>query len=695
MPMRAPDWSRLLSPKAIAILGASDRGDIPSLPQRFLGMHGYAGEIFPVNPRLSQVEGLCCYPSVAALPAVPDIAMVMTAAARVPALVEECGQAGIPFAVVCSSGFAEVGNTAAQEELAAIAARHGIGLIGPNCQGFMDVPGRVFAGFSSAFNDRHWKPGGFSLVSQSGFIFGIAGIAEEQGVGISRAFALGNAAGLGVLDLAEALVEDTQTDVIGLFFEALDEPRRLLALGARAAAAGKPVLAWKAGVTPSGARAAAAHTAALATDARLTRALLERAGMIPVASVTEMADRALVLSQGRRPAGRRLTIVTVSGGAGVAMADAADPAGLLVEPLAEATSAQLRNVIPSFGSAANPVDVTAALIGKPDMLAAALDLVTEDPLTDMVAVVPTVLQGTAAVSVASAIAAAAASTSKPLIVSWCPRPGTAAQAQEILAAAGVPNFPDPVRCVTALAGVVAGVAAPADPACAPLRAGPARMLAEHAALELLREAGVPVLRSLLAATPGQAASAARDFGGQVALKVQSPDIPHKSDTGGVALDVAPEDAEAACTRILAAARSAVPGARIEGVLVQPMARGVAEIILGIRNDAAFGPAVLVGLGGVAAEALEDVQLMLAPVSPQEARAMLGRLRGIRLLRGFRGAPAADEAALAEAIVALSAYALRRSEVLQSLEINPLLVLPAGQGVMALDALAVLRGEPGR
>ncbi len=687
----ARDWSRLLAPRSIAILGATDRGDIPSLPQRFLRMHGYSGAIYPVNPRLQEVEGLRCYPAIAALPVVPDIAMVMTAAARVPALLDECGAAGVPFVVVCSSGFAEVGDRAAQDELVAIAARHGIGLIGPNCQGFMDVPGHVFAGFSSAFNDRQWTPGGFSLVSQSGFGFGIAGIAEEQGVGLSRVFALGNAAGLGVLDLAEALVEDERTKVIGLFFEALDAPRRLLALGARAAAAGKPVLAWKAGVTESGARAAAAHTAALATDARLTRTLLERAGMIVVSSVTEMADRALVLSQGRRPAGPRLTIVTVSGGAGVAMADAAEPAGLSVDALAEDTTARLREAIPGFGSAANPVDVTAALIGKPEMLTAALDLVTDDPLTDMVAVVPTVLQGTAAESVASAIAAAAARTAKPMVVSWCPRPGTAEAAKDSLAAAGVPNFPDPVRCVAALAGVVQRAVPPADPACTPLRAGPARTLAEHEALGLLREAGIPVLRSRLVGTPEQAAEAARDFAGRVVLKVQSPDIPHKTDAGGVALNVAPEDAATVCARILAAARAAVPDARIEGVLVQPMVRGVAEVILGIRNDAAFGPAVLVGLGGVAAEALEDVQLMLAPVSRQDAEAMLGRLRGIRLLRGFRGTPRADEAALAEAIVALSSYALRRSDVLETLEINPLLVLPAGQGVVALDALATIRG----
>jgi acetate---CoA ligase (ADP-forming) len=313
----------------------------------------------------------------------------------------------------------------------------------------------------------------------------------------------------------------------------------------------------------------------------------------------------------------------------------------------------------------------------------------------MVAVVPTVLQGAAAASVAGAVAAGAARTVKPLVVSWCPRPGTAGEAQAILTAAGVPNFPDPVRCVAALAGVVPGAAPPAEPTCAPLREGPARTLAEHEALALLRQAGVPVLPSQLAATPEQAEAAARALGGRVALKVQSPDIPHKTDAGGVALDLAPQDAGAACARILAAARGAVPGARIEGVLVQPMARGVAEVIVGIRNDAAFGPAVLVGLGGVAAEALEDVQLMLAPVAAQEARAMLGQLRGIRLLRGFRGAPAADEAALAEAIVTLSAYALRRSDVLETLEINPLLVLPAGQGVVALDALATLRGEPGR
>jgi len=362
--------------------------------------------------------------------------------------------------------------------------------------------------------------------------------------------------------------------------------------------------------------------------------------------------------------------------------------------LAPETSAALAEVVPPFGSTANPVDVTAALIAEPGRLTRSLDLVAADPGVDMVAVVPTVLQGEAAATVARATADTAARTDKPVLASWCPRPGLAAEAHATLDAACVPNFPSPVRCVRAMAGLAVPVpAAEAPPAVRPLLTGPAEALAEHAAMRLLEEAGIPTARAVLARTAEEAAAAAAAIGARCALKVQSPDIPHKSDAGAVALDVAPADAAAAFARVLANARAAAPGAAVEGVLVQRMVRGGVEVILGARHDPAYGPAVLVGLGGVLAEALEDVAVALAPVSPERASSMIAGLRGARLLRGFRGAPPADTPALEAAVGALSRYALANAAALETLEINPLLVLPAGEGVVAVDALATLRRAP--
>lgn len=689
----AGSLTRLLAPRSIAVVGASAGGGIPALPLRFLRKHGYPGALYPANPRQPEIEGLRCYPDLAALPEVPDLAMIMVGATRVAAAVEACGVAGVPYAIVCGSGFAETGAEGGvlQDEVAATAARHGIGLLGPNCQGLMNVPDRVFAGFSSAFHDLRWKAGGFSLVSQSGFGFGIAGMAEEVGLGLRCVVTLGNAAGLQPADLLAGLSEDPGTEAIGLFVEGAGRaPRRLLEAARRCVAAGKPVLGWIAGQTSGGAKAAAAHTAALAGDARLTRALLEEAGIIPVEDILDFPDLARALAPRRRARGKRLAVVTISGGAGVAMVDEAERRGLVMAPLAAATTMALAEVVPSFGSTANPVDVTAALIAEPERLTRALDLVAADPAVDMVAVVPTVLQGAAAETVAQAIAATAAQTEKPILASWCPRPGLAEAAHATLAAAGVPNFPSPVRCVRALAALATPFPEGAPAAPETLGAGPSSMLAEHAAMRLLEEAGIPTARAILARTAEEAAEAAASIGVACALKVQSPDIPHKSDAGAVALDVAPDEAAAAFDRVMANARAARPQAQIEGVLVQRMVRGGVEVILGLRHDPAYGPAVLVGLGGVLAEALEDVAVALCPVSPARAAAMVAGLRGARLLAGFRGAPPADVAALECAICALSSLGLARAAEIETLEVNPLLVLPRGEGVVAVDALAVLR-----
>ncbi|WP_222946672.1 acetate--CoA ligase family protein [Caballeronia sp. EK] len=697
---------RLVNPRSIAIVGASnDARSISGQPMRFLMQHGYRGTLFPVNPKYAEIDGVACSPSIAALPDTPDLALILVAAKRVPQMLRKCGERGIPYAIVYSSGFAEAGDAGAalQQECADIAKRFGLRVIGPNCQGLVSTSGPVYAGFGAPFGVPY-RSGNLSLISQSGgFGCALLLMADELGIGLRHFITTGNEADVSLLDLVDACIDDPHTSLIAAYIEGLKDARRLVDVARRALDAGKPILAWKVGNTIDGAKAAASHTANLGGASALYRTAFRQAGVIEVSDVADLGDYAKAFGMRRLPRGGRVAVVTLSGGAGILATDVCVQNGMSLPSLACDTLERLRPLVPAFASLNNPIDLTAGILADPRIFADTLQIIADDPNIDSIAIMAAAASGDVAHAMAKAIARVNGATTKPLIVSWNARREMANDAYGVLEAAGVPLFPTPVRCARALAALSAYAQArrehdvrrhvlrPAHrfvPHARALLSQSGSDLTEHAAQDLLCAYGIDAPKSALAGDCDEARVAARSIGFPLVIKVQSPDIAHKTEAGAVRIGVRDEAMLVeAHDAILASARHHVPGARIEGVLLQEEIRDAVEIIVGIENDPSFGPAVMCGLGGIYAEVLKDVAFRLAPVTRDEAHAMIRELRAYAILKGARGKPAADIDALADTIVALSDMALDLEDCLSELDINPLFVLPQGQGVRAGDALA--------
>lgn len=701
---------RLANPRSIAIIGASnDARSISGQPMRFLMQHGYRGTLYPVNPKYAEIDGIPCHASVATLPAAPDLALILVAARRVPQMLRECGERGVPYAIVYSSGFAEAGEAGAalQRECADIARRYGMRVIGPNCQGLVSPGGHVYAGFGAPFGVPY-RSGNLSLISQSGgFGCALLLMADELGIGLRHFITTGNEADVSLLELVDACIDDPQTGLIAAYIEGLKDARHLVDVARRALDAGKPILAWKVGNTADGAKAAASHTASLGGASALYRTAFRQTGVIEVSDIADLGDYAKAFDMQRLPRGERVAVVTLSGGAGILATDVCAQNGMSTPPLANDTLERLRPLVPAFASLGNPVDLTAGILADPRIFADTLQLIADDPNIDSIAIMAAAASGDVAHAMAEAIARVYGVTDKPVMVAWNARREMASAAYGVLEAAGVPLFPTPVRCARALAALSAY--AQAKRAYALARMKPERLphwepqarahahallaqcrgdLTEHAAQSLLRAYGIDAPKSALARARGEALDAARSIGFPLVVKVQSPDIPHKTEAGAVRVGIRDETMLVeAYDAILANARHHVPGAHIEGVLLQEEIRDAVEIIVGIDNDASFGPAVMCGLGGIYAEVLGDVAFRLAPVTHDEAHAMIRELRAHAMLSGARGKPAVDIDALADTIVALSDMALDLQASLKELDINPLFVLPKGKGARAGDALA--------
>ena len=451
------DLERFFNPRAIAVIGASqDLGTISGQPLKHLLSHGYAGKLYPVNPRYSDVTGIPCYPSVAELPEVPDLALVLVNAARVPDLLRQCGAKGIPYAIVFSSGFAEMGGKgeALQQELAAIAREHDIGVIGPNCQGMINVADRVFAGFGSVFHSDY-EPGVVSMVSQSGgFGFSVMDLTARDGrLPIRQIVTTGNEMGLSTLDFIDYYIRDPHTEIIVGYIEGMKEAQRLPEIGARALAAGKPILMWKAGNTGQGAKAVRSHTASEAGNAEQYRTAFREAGIIQIEDIQDVADYGRGFRCGKLPRGNRLAIITISGGAGILMTDECIARGMQLPPLAPETIATLRGFVPEFASLLNPIDVTASVFNQTDLMGRAMAAVLQDPNVDSVAMLNASLQGELAMKVGQQIVAEAAKSDKPVFVAWSAREAMLPQVYELLDAARIPHYRSPVRCGRALAAL--------------------------------------------------------------------------------------------------------------------------------------------------------------------------------------------------------------------------------------------------
>lgn len=699
------DLERFFSPRAIAIIGASqDLNTISGQPLKFLKSHGYAGKLYPVNPRYPEIAGVKCYASLADVPEAPDLVLILVNASRVADMLRQCGAKGVPYVIIFSSGFSEVGGggVGMQQELMAIAREFNIGVIGPNCQGMINPANKVYAGFGSVFN-ADYEPGAVSMVSQSGgFGFSVMNLsAKDGGLDFRQTVTTGNEIGVSTLDFMEYFIRDPDTKVIAGYIEGLRDARRLLDIGEKALAAGKPILMWKVGNSEHGQKAAASHTANLGGAMALYLAAFRQAGIIQVEDIQDVTDYGRMFRSGRLPRGNRLAIITISGGAGILMTDECIARGMQMAQFTDETRAKLREIVPSFGSLLNPVDVTAAIFNDLSLVNRTLQTIVDDPTVDCVALINASLQGEIAQKVATEILAVAGKTDKPIAIAWSARDAVAPEAYALLDGARVPHYKSPVRCGRALAALsqfadslrrreARRAEKPIDlsrPAAKRMLAGKTADVAEHEAKRLLADYGIAVTQEELATGAEEALAIARRIGYPVAIKVQSPDISHKTEAKAVRLGIA-SDAElrTAYDDVLRNAKSHKADAAIEGVLVQEMVRDGIEAIVGVTNDPLFGPSVMFGLGGIFAEVLKDVSFRLAPVTLSVAHDMIREIKGYPVLAGARGKPAADIDALADAIVRLSAMAADLREEMAELDINPLFVLPKGKGVKAADAL---------
>jgi acyl-CoA synthetase (NDP forming) len=699
------DLERFFNPRAIAIIGASqDFITISGQPLKHLQSHHYKGRLYPVNPRYQEVGGVKCYPALADVPETPDLALILVNASRVADVLRQCGAKGVPYVIIFSSGFAEMGGEGVrlQQELAQIAREAGIGVIGPNCQGMINVADGVFAGFGSVFF-TDYEPGTVSMVSQSGgFGFSVMNLSSKDGgLPFRQMVTTGNEIGVSTLDFMDYFIRDPHTEIIGGYLEGAKDAWRLPEIGRKALAAGKPILMWKVGNTEQGQKAAASHTANLGGDMMLYKAAFRQNGIIQVEDIQDVVDYGRAFRCGRLPRGNRLAIITITGGGGILMTDECVGRGMRLAQLAPETTARLREFVPNFGSLSNPVDVTAAIFNDLSLINRTLQAIVDDPGVDCIAMINASLQGEIAKKIAAEIVAVAGKTDKPVLVAWSARDAMAPEAYAQLDAARIPHYKSPVRCGRALAALswyaeaqrryrrqsgekpLVLTSAAARKSLAALTADPT----ERDAKRVLSEYGIPVTREEVAKSKDRALSIARTLGYPVAIKVQSPDIPHKTEARAVRLNIA-SDAELASAydELFSNARAYRKDARIEGVLVQEMVKDGIETILGVTNDRLFGPAVMFGVGGIFAEVLKDVAFRLAPVTPSAAREMVEETAGHPVLAGARGRPRADVDALVDAIVRLSALALDLKDHVAELDINPLFVFAEGKGVKAADAL---------
>ena len=687
---------RLIKPRSVAIVGASaDAAKLTGRPLLYLEKYGYRDAIYPINPRYQTLGGRRCYPDAAALPQAPDVALVLLGADRVVEAVKQLAAVGTGAAIVLASGFGESGEEGRRRQEEVKRAAGSMRLLGPNTIGLVNVSDRITLSASAALVTEELISGSIALVSQSGGILGsLLSRAQAQGIGFSKLVATGNECDLEVSDLVDYLAGDPTTKVIALYLEGLRRPRQFRDAALKARRAGKPIVAFKIGRSDAGVRSAVSHTGALAGSDAVYDGLFKQLGIIRAERYSDLLDIPLALSCGRVLTGRRLAVITSTGGAASVLADAAGVAGFETPAPDAATQARLGALnIAGASLDRNPIDVTLAGV-RSDYFRRIIDDVLASPSYDAVAVV----LGSSALrepeTVCAPLRECFARSKKPIISFASP---DAPHLIRELNLAGIPSFAAPESCVAALAAMRrVAQAAPLDanelpmPIGAalqmPLRVGP---LDEAESKALFARFGIPGTREIAAATPDEAAAAAKTFAGNVVLKILSRDIQHKTEAGGVALDVAANDVARTCAR-MAENFARITQRQPDGFLVQELVTGGIEFILGFKHDASLGPVILLGMGGIAAELFKDTSLRLAPVTRGDAQDMIDELKTSVLLEGFRGKPAADRGALVDAIMAFSTMVTAIGGRLAEAEINPLFVLPAGRGVVAGDGVAIVK-----
>ena len=688
----------LLRPASVAVIGASnDPTRIGGRPIRYLRAAGFAGRVYPVNPRHAEVQGLPAFPRIEDVPEAVDLAIVAVPAPSVVDTVQACAARGVQVVVIYSAGFAEMGaeGRRLQQRLREIAAETGLRIVGPNCLGVYNSELGFFATFSTTLEDGFPAPGGVALVSQSG-AYGshLSLLARKRNIDIRYWVTTGNEADVSVPEVLGWLAEQDDVSVIMAHAEGITDREALVRALGTARARRKPVVFQKVGVTEVGAQAAQSHTASLAGADPIYEAAFRQFGAYRARDTDEMLDIAYAASFGVFPESPRVALVSISGGVGVQMADAAVGFGLDVAPLGESAQTRLKAALP-YASPRNPVDITAQAFNRIELIADNLGIVFEEEQHDAVVAFFTYVAAADGMIEPIRQAIHAARERRPgcaLVLSIVAPPDVVRQYEAV----GCPVFEDPTRAVRAVAALHRFsriFAERADaPAIAPRAASlPDGPLSELQAKRLLADAGVPVVQEELARNPDEAARIAAAFGGPVAVKLCAPGVLHKTEVGGVVLDVSNEaEARRAYETVTSQARATDPAIRIEGVLIAPMVTGGVETIIGIRQDPTFGPVVMFGLGGTFVEVIDDVSFRVAPFDEAEAHRLIAETRAGKVLCGARGMGPYDVAAVAAALARLSVFAAQHGDRIDSAEINPFVVLPEGRGAIALDAVIVTR-----
>jgi acetate---CoA ligase (ADP-forming) len=692
------------APGSIALIGASrDHEKIPGRLLAFLRKNEFPGQIYPVNPNYDDIDGLKCLKSIGEIGQPIDLAIIIIPARVVIGALEECAAAGVKNCVIISSGFAEEGGDSAamQDRIVAIAKRTGMRISGPNAEGFMSEVQKVAATFSPTVDV---KPGHvpvvatrkrIAVVAQSGGIgFAIKHRAKALGVAISYCVSAGNEADLGAGEFLDFMVQDSSTDVILLFIEGIRDVDKFVAAARRAAEVGKPVIVTKVGRSGAGQRAAASHTASMAGWSAAYDAVFAKYGFIVSNDMDEAVTIAAVLASNPLPKGDRVAVLTVSGGAGIWGADTVSMQGLKVPALSEGIQSEIKKWMPSYGAAGNPVDVTAQGVSSGG-LQKSIELFDASDEVDATLVIMSFSSETRMPFKEAELKPVISAQNKPVVFYSYTLPSDFARRE--LAKSGVVILSGLTHVGVAMRRLhdysrfklppAADVAAlPARDLSAHLKS---QTLSESDSKSLLRGAGIALPDEVLVTERDGLDKAIAKAGFPLVMKIQSRDIPHKSEVGGVRVNITTKgEAFSTYQLLLDNARKHRPNADIQGVLVGPMAKKGVEIIVGTMTDATFGPMIMVGLGGITTELFRDVIYRPAPVSATEASAMLAELKAAPLLSGFRGAAKTDIPALSKLISQISVLAAQARGEIAEIELNPVLVHPEGQGVTIVDALVV-------
>jgi acetate---CoA ligase (ADP-forming) len=683
-----------LDPRSVAIIGASENPNkVGGRPVHYLGKFGFKGKIFPINPSRPEVQGYRCYKSLGDLPEAPEMAIVAVAGDNAIGVVEDCAAHGVKVAVVMASGFGEVdavAGKAKERHMVEVAHKAGMRIVGPNSQGLANFGTGAIASFSTMFMDMESAEGHVAMLSQSGALSSVpVGFLAQRGIGVRHTHATGNDADITVGELAIAVAEDPEVKLLLLYLESIPETKYLEELASVALERDLPIIALKSGRSEAGRQAAQSHTGALANEDRVVDAFFEQHGIWRAPDMRGLVEATELYLKGWKPKGRRLVAISNSGAVCVMTADAASAVGMPMAKLSAETDQKLKNILPSFATTTNPIDLTAALLSNSRLFGDILPVIAEDAAADAFLIgVPVAGPGYDVDAFARDAASFGKKTGKPLVIA-----ATQKSVADQFAAEGSSVFPTETEAVAALHQFLAHRELMArtkarqrrQPAALAFVAASTTMLNEADSLALLAARGIPVVAHRLCRSRAEAVAAFETIGGPVVVKGCSADIAHKSELGLVKLGVASREAAG---EVWAQMEAIIRkhGARFDGVIVAAMASGRREIMIGAHRDPVFGPVVAVGDGGKYVEIFRDTALLLPPFSREEASDALHKLKVAPLFKGVRGEPPMDVEALCDAVMKVGELMLDPSARVMSLDLNPVLLDSAGKGCVVVDAV---------